>query len=228
MTKQTILVVEDDKSTAAMLTAALDEAGYCAVCADSIASATHLIKGHQPDLIVLDIRLPDGNGLELCEKIRKSGRLSTTPIIALTGMGEPHHKMQGFTTGVDQYLVKPIDLQEFVLWVTALLRRVEMDKDGNGLIADADLSINTEAQILCYKGQTVENLTKREFDLFLALVKESPKILSRRYIISKVWQTVAVENLVDTHIFNIRRKFPRELAAKVQSVPGKGFRYFNP
>lgn len=224
--KKTIVVVENDKNTAAMLATALDEAGYYAICTDSIASASRLIKGHQPDLIVLDLGLPNGNGLELCQKIRADSRLSATPIIALTGMREPTHSAKGFSAGANQYLTKPLDIREFVLRVTALLRRVEINKDGRGLIVDADLSINIDAQIVRYRGHIVKTLTKREFDLFMALAKKSPGILSRKLILSSVWHTVAVENLVDAHIFNIRRKVPRELAARIRSVPGRGFRYF--
>lgn len=226
-TKETIVVVQDDRGTAAMLTAALNEAGYHAVFADSIAAAGRLSEGHRPDLIVLDLNLSEGNGLELCRKVRADSRLSATPIIALTAMGEPQHKAKGYSTGAAHYLAKPLDIKEFVLWVTSLLQRVKVDKDGRGLVADADLSVNTDAQIVRYRNHIVETLTKREFDLFVALVKESPKILSRKRILSSVWHTVAVENLVDTHIFNIRQKVPRELAAKIQSVPGRGFRYFN-
>ena len=72
----------------------------------------------------------------------------------------------------------------------------------------------------------MEDLTAREFDLLLALVRQTPRIISRKGILEEIWRTAAVENLVDTHIFNLRKKLPKELAEKIQSVPGKGFRYY--
>lgn len=227
MTKKTIVVVEDDKNTGAMLATALREAGYYAICADSIAAASRLLKGRRPDLLVLDLNISEGNGLELCRKVRADRWLSTAPIIALTEMGEPHYKVKGFPPRAAQHHGNPPEVREFVLWVTALLLRAEIGKDGMGLTAGTNLSINMEAQIVLYRGHIVKTLTKREFDLFVALVKKSPRILSRKQILSSVWHTVAVENLIDAHIFNIRQKVPRELAAKIQSVSGRGFRYFD-
>lgn len=227
MTKKTIVVVEENSNTATVLTAAMGEAGYYAVCADSIAAAGRLLKGRRPDLLVLDLNISEGNGLELCRKVRADRWLSAAPIIALTEMGEPHYKVKGFPLRAAQYHGKPLDVREFVLWVTALLLRSEIGKDGMGLTVGTNLNINMEAQIILYRGRIVKALTKREFDLFVALVKKSPKILSRKQILSSVWHTVAVENLIDAHIFNIRQKVPRELAAKIQSVSGRGFRYFD-
>jgi len=91
--------------------------------------------------------------------------------------------------------------------------------------AGGDLSICAESRIVSYGGEMISNLTAREFDLFAFLATESPRIFSRAEIISKAWETVSVENLVDTHIYNLRRKLPPALAARLQSVPGRGFRY---
>jgi len=77
-----------------------------------------------------------------------------------------------------------------------------------------------------YKGMVINNLTEREFLVFYALVEHRPNILSRKFILSKVWNTIAVDHLVDTHIYNLKKKLPQELADKIQSVPGKGFRFF--
>ena len=91
--------------------------------------------------------------------------------------------------------------------------------------AEGELSICAESQVIRFGGEVIDNLTGREFDLLNFLVSESPRIFSRAGIILKAWKTVAVENLVDTHIYNLRRKLPPALAARLQSVPGRGFRY---
>jgi len=223
---KTILVVEDHKETAAMIKAALEEEGYKAACADSLRAGNHFLRTHRPCLLILDVHLPDGNGLQLCCRIRAHAELSKTPIIVLSGRDEMKDKKRGFAAGVDQYLTKPIVIDELMMWVRALLKRVEMDTRNGPLLTIGELEINTEAQILNYKDETVEDLTAREFDLLLALVKQTPRIISRKEILTEVWRTAAVENLVDTHIFNLRKKLPPELARKIQSVPGKGFRYF--
>lgn len=88
------------------------------------------------------------------------------------------------------------------------------------------LEIDVKAQMTKHKGKVVENLTRREFQLLYSLAKNSPKAMSREEILSQVWRTVAVGDLVDTHLFNMRKKLPSELAERSHLVPGKGFRYF--
>lgn len=225
---KTILIVEDDISTREMIRAALEDFGLSILSEATLAGAMEALKKGKPDLIILDIGLPDGNGLELCLFARGEEGFSKVPVIALTGRTELHDKKKGFDAGVDQYLEKPIVIEELAMWVKALFRRVEMDLHGGSMLTFGDMSICAESFVVSFRGNTVGNLTRREFDLFYFLVKSSPKVLSRDAIISEVWKTAAVPNLVDTHIFNMRRKLPRELAARVQSVPGKGFRYFQP
>ncbi|OGR68141.1 MAG: hypothetical protein A2081_02275 [Elusimicrobia bacterium GWC2_61_19] len=94
--------------------------------------------------------------------------------------------------------------------------------------AEGDLSICTESHMIRFGGEVIDNLTGREFALLVFLVNESPRIFSRAEIISRAWKTAAVENLVDTHIYNLRRKLPAALSARLQSVPGRGFRYLSP
>lgn len=220
-----ILIVEDNKETSEMIKAALEEAGFGTYCADGVKSAGAYLERQAPRLIVLDLCLPDGNGLELCCRVRDDVRLAGTPVIALTGQDALPQKEKGFSAGVDQYLTKPIAMGELQMWVKALLRRVSMDRAGGAVIALGDLEIDVKAQLLKYKNVLVENLTRREFELLQALVKSSPGILSRKEIVSGVWHTVAVDNLVDTHMYNMRSKLPPGLAARIQAVPGKGFRY---
>lgn len=222
-----ILIVEDHKETCDLLKAALDDAGFRSHCVGTVTAAKAYLNHHHPCLVILDMRLPDGHGLEVCCWVRNNEKLENIPIIALTGEDEIHHKQKGFSAGVDQYLTKPIVMDELVMWVQALLRRVAMDKSGGTVLTICALEIDVKAQIVKYRNKPVENLTRREFELLYAMAKNSPRIISRKEILSKIWRTVAVENLVDTHMFNLRNKLPPELASKLQSVPGKGFRYFD-
>lgn len=222
-----VLIVEDHKETCDMLEAALEEAGFKTVIAGSVKTAKEYIARRYPCLVILDLHLPDGHGLEVCSWVRSTGKLAGIPIIVLTGQDELRDKAKGFSAGVDQYLTKPIIMDELVMWVKALLRRVDMDKSGGAVLTVSDLQLDAKAQIVKYKSKPVENLTGREFELLYALAKNSPRILSRKEILSEVWHTVAVENLIDTHMFNLRNKLPPELSEKIQAVAGKGFRYFD-
>lgn len=219
------MVLEDHKETCDLLLAALEEEGFRVFCERTVAAAKDFLKREIPSLVVLDLSLPDGDGLQVCAWMKRDGRLENVPIIAFTGRDELSDKKKGFAAGVDQYLTKPIDMGEFVMWAKALLRRAGAEKSAGILTAD-DLEIDTGAQLLKYKGRSVANLTWREFSLLAALVRNSPRLLSRREILSEIWHTVAVDNLVDAHMYNLRRKLPRGLSERIQSVTGKGFRYF--
>jgi len=226
--RKTILAVEDHKETLNLIRAALESEGYEILGAQTLQDGLKLAESRKPDLIVLDLGLPDGHGLELCCKVRSSRALAAIPIIALTGEAELHQKKKGFEYGLDQYLTKPIEMEELVMWVKALLRRVDIER-GADLESKAygDVKLSLEAHLLTFRGKYTEDLTKREFELFSALIAASPRIFSRAEIIREIWKTESVENLVDTHIFNLRKKLPPELASRVESVPGKGFRYFS-
>ncbi len=222
-----ILLVEDHKETSVMLAAALEEAGFGVHCAGTVKAGKEFLGHNSPGLVILDLQLPDGCGLELCRWVRGMENLANIPVIALTGQDELKDKTKGFLAGVDQYLTKPIIMDELVMWVKALLRRVDMDKSGGAVLTLHDLQLDVKAQIVKYKNSPVGNLTTREFELLYALAKNSPRIFSRKDILAGVWRTVAVENLVDTHLFNLRKKLPPELSEKIQAVAGKGFRYLD-
>jgi len=222
-----ILIVEDHPETCELLRAAIEDAGYNAACAGNVKDALAYLRAGKPSLLILDVNLPDGSGLEVCAAARGSDGLADIPVIALTGRDKLADKERGFACGVDQYLSKPIVMDELVLWVKALLRRVAMDKSGGAELRIGALELNVKTQLARYSGKTVANLTRREFELLYALAKNSPAVMSRREILTQVWRTVSVENLVDTHLFNLRKKLPQELSRRVQAVAGKGFRYYD-
>lgn len=223
--RKVVLVVEDNEETCRMLSAVMEEAGFSVQRVGTVALAREYLKTNAPALIILDLVLPDGYGLDICSLVREDARLSVTPIIAITGQDDLLQKEKGFACGVDQYLTKPIDIEEVVLWAKALLRRVEMDKSGKAVVTVGDLQLNREAHLARYKGAIVSDLTSREFELLYALALNSPRVLTRGEILSQIWHTISVNNLVDTHLFNLRNKLPPGLAANIQAVPGKGFRY---
>jgi DNA-binding response OmpR family regulator len=224
---KTILVVEDHRETCEMIKAVLEESGFVSSCCATVVEALEFLTHNSPALMVLDLRLPDGDGLDICRHIRRTDRISGTPIIVFTGQDALVDKKKGFAAGVDQYLTKPIDMDELVMWVNALLQRVSMDKAGGMAFSLGELQMDAKAQLVRFRGRLMTDLTRREFELLYALAKNSPRVLPRREIIEAVWKTAAVDNLVDTHMFNLRKKLPPELSAKIHSVAGKGFRYLH-
>lgn len=224
--QKTVLLVEDDPRARAVLAEALAAAGYRVLEADGVQVALHLFRTHEPDLAVLDVDLPDGTGLDVCKGIRASKNLAATPVILLTGKGALDDKGAGFEAGADQYLVKPVKPSELLMWAGALLRRLKLDAGGGTELKAGSLVIDVAAHLVRWGEAVVSNLTVKEFELLCYLVKKRPQVVSRKQVLSNLWRTVAVDNVVDTHIFNLRRKLPREAADRVQSVPGKGFRYF--
>jgi DNA-binding response OmpR family regulator len=221
-----ILVVEDDAATRSMLRAVLEEDGHRVLESDGAAVGLHLFRTRKPDLAVLDVNLPDGDGMDLCRKMRSSPAQGSVPVIMLTAKSGMEDKLSGFDAGADQYLTKPICAKEFLMWVRALLRRVGLDKEEGPQLRCGDLIVDSKARIVAFKGQAIANLTGKEFDLIYHLVKKRPQVLSRKFILASLWHTVASEHLVDTHISNLRKKLPPEVSNRIQNVSGVGFRFF--
>ncbi|MBI4346792.1 MAG: response regulator transcription factor [Elusimicrobia bacterium] len=225
---QTVLMVEDDAVPRGALELVLKAKGYRVLVTDRVDAGWHLFLKENPDLCVLDIALPDGSGVDLCRKIREHKDRWFTPVILLTGKGELQTKAEGFDAGADQYLVKPVAPDELVMWVQALLRRVGFDqKERFSVVKAGDLEINEDAHLVLYRGTSLGGLTVKEFDLLLYLVKNRPRVLSREQLLKALWHTITVDQVVDTHLSNLRRKLPREVADRIQTVPGKGFRFMD-
>jgi DNA-binding response OmpR family regulator len=143
----------------------------------------------------------------------------------LTARGMLADKQAGFSSGADQYLVKPLQSAELKMWVDSLLRRVAVDKGERGRIHAGRLVIDPAALLASWDNVLIKKLTPKEFELLHYLVRRRPAVVSRREILSKLWHTVAADSLVDIHIHNLRHKCPPALAGRIQSVPGRGYRY---
>lgn len=223
---KTVLLVDDEESVRGPLRDVLAEAGFSVAEAGSLAQARRAVQDSLPALIVLDLELPDGSGLDLCRELRGDPAWSQAPIVMLTGRRRLEQKVEGFAAGTDQYLVKPVDPRELLLWVEALLRRIKLDHGEADRIEAGDLIVDAKAHVVRYKEHAIPNLTAKEFELLAFLVGRRPQVFSRKQLLTELWRTVVVENSVDMHLHHLRRKLPPELALRLQSVPGRGFRYF--
>ncbi|HBL19222.1 MAG: hypothetical protein A2X36_03110 [Elusimicrobia bacterium GWA2_69_24] len=220
-----ILLVEDDPQVRGPVKEVLAAGGLRVLEAETVQLGLHLFRTQAPDLVILDVHLPDGTGFSVCEAIRKSRCAPATPVIMLTAASKLEEKERGFSAGADHYLVKPVHPKELLMWVSALLKRLELDQEPRRTLAAEDLLIELDAQLVRFKGVEISGLTGKEFDLLYFLARSRPKILSRKYILSNLWHTITVDHVVDTHISNLRKKVPPELSDRIQSIPGKGFRY---
>lgn len=220
----TVLIVEDESDVTALLRAALSSEGYVLVDASTLADGWKYFETLRPDLVIADVGLPDGTGLTLCKKVRAHAVLSDTPFIILTGKEQLEDKEKGFAAGADHYLTKPLQIKELRLWVASLLRRIKYSDQGHGLLRVHDFLIDPQTHRVQVGEQVVGNLTRREFDLLYELVRQRPKVLSRQYILSAVWNTILRDNTVEVHVRNIRSKLGAA-APRVVTVPGVGYRF---
>lgn len=219
----TLLLVEDESSVREGFQAVLSAQGHRVIATDMVKTAWPIFLSQSPDLAILDLGLPDGSGLDLCSKIRAHPELGLTPVIILTAQSDFDCKRSGFEAGADQYLVKPLAADELVLWVNALLRRALQGEDES--IRAGECEVDLKTHLVRFRGAVISDLTPKEFELFYFLVKKQPQVLSRKYILTHLWHTVCVDQVVDTHLSKLRKKLPQELVDKIQSVPGKGFRF---
>lgn len=213
--------------TTGAIKASMKSAGHMVYCAPTAEKSMELALEVGPDLAILEATQPDGPGLDLCKELREHTRLTEMQILVISSDRSLHMKKRAFESGADCYLPSPIDHEELVLWTRALLRRARAARCATAWSAARRPlpEINLKARLVTYNGVLIQDLTHRELQLFHALYSQSPRVLSREALITEVWRTQAVPNLVDTHLFNLRRKLPPELAAKLRSIPGKGFRY---
>ena len=202
----TILVVEDETSIASFVAAYLRNAGYAVKTAASAQSALLQLAGESPALIVLDLNLPDGDGVELCRRIRKT---SDVPILMLTARDEDIDKIIGLEVGADDYMTKPFNPRELVARVKSILRRAapERRRAESEELQHGDLTINAGKREV-HVGDEEIRLAPKEFDLLWELLDHRGIVLTRDQLLERVWgYTFAGDTrTVDVHVRQIRRK----------------------
>jgi two-component system alkaline phosphatase synthesis response regulator PhoP len=222
-----ILVVDDDKEIVRLLRAYLEKAGYQVLVAHSGESALHVLRRERPDLVVLDLMLPDRDGWDVTRIVRGDECLAATPIIMLTARVEDHDKIVGLELGADDYVTKPFNPREVVARIRAVLRRVAGGAAPSRVIQVGGLTIDPDAHAVEAAGQTV-NLTPTEFGLLQALAEHPGHALTRLELIEKGlgYSYEGLERTVDSHIKNLRRKLDEAGlgGATIETVFGVGYR----
>ncbi len=213
-----ILVVEDDDRVASALQAALERAGYTVRrVADGGTALTTVGKGDL-DLVLLDLGLPDLDGLEVCRRIRSG---SGVPVIAVTAPGTERERVDGLRTGADDYVVKPFALAELLARIEAVLRR-SRPAGQNLTTTVGDVEIDADARRVTVDGEPVE-LTRKEYELLVLLVRRRGTVVERDEILRAVWETdwPGTGRTLDVHVASLRQKLHRP--DLVRTVRGVGY-----
>ena len=221
-TPHTILVVEDETSIASFVAAYLRNAGYTVKTAASAQTALITLAGETPALVILDLNLPDGDGVELCRRIRKT---SEVPILMLTARDEDIDKIIGLEVGADDYMTKPFNPRELVARVKSILRRAapERRRPESEELQHGDLTINSGKREV-HVGDEEIRLAPKEFDLLWELLDHRGIVLTRDQLLERVWgYTFAGDTrTVDVHVRQIRRKLGD--ASPIVTVWGVGYK----
>jgi DNA-binding response OmpR family regulator len=224
-----VLVVEDEPDVAEMMRYNLGKEGYEVRLAVNGTDALRQVKEARPDVILLDIMVPQLNGWEICRRLKQAPETASIPVIMVTGRVEEGDKVLGFELGADDYVTKPFSPRELVARVRAVTRRGRAGDEAAGQpLRAGDLEIDRQRFEVKMKGRLVE-LTRKEFDLLAALVRAPGRVFGREELLDLVWgQDGFVEpRTVDVHVARLRGKFAAARAPEpgIETVRGVGYRF---
>ena len=222
---QRVLIVEDEADIRDLLVFHLEREGYHVTKSKSGAEAVRLAHASPPDLVLLDLMLPEMDGLEVCRRLRRDPVTQAIPIVMLTARGDEVDRVLGLEMGADDYVVKPFSPRELIARIRAVLRRAR-PAPGTAPITVGRLSIDPAAHTVTVGGAPV-TLTRREFDLLRALVEARGRVLSREFLLDHVWGYTAAGEIesrtVDVHVRRLRQKLGPE-GQRIGTVTGVGYR----
>ncbi len=227
--RRSILLVDDEVGIAQPLASALEREGFSTTVVGTAAEALLAAKRLDPDLVLLDLGLPDGSGFDVCRELRSSSR---TPVIMLTARGEEADRVAGLELGADDYVVKPFSAREVVARVRAVLRRTEADQaTESGQIEIGGIGLDQDRHIATLDGDPV-NLSRKEFELLRTLMRSAGSVLTREALIEEVWDMnwFGSTKTLDVHMSSLRKKLgddPRD-PRYIHTLRGVGFRFTGP
>ncbi|HIX37923.1 MAG TPA: response regulator transcription factor [Candidatus Blautia pullistercoris] len=214
---KTILIVEDEKDIAEMLSVFLENEGYRTVSAYDGLEGLRLFGKERADLVILDILLPKLDGFSLCKEIR---RKSDVPMIMLTALSDEDSQIKGYNLMIDEYVTKPFSIGVFLKKVAAVLRRRENPR--TELLSWGDISMDRESHTVKVKEQEVY-LTGREFELLALFLADPHRIMTKDYIMEKLWKYEygCEDGIIYTHIKNLRKKIGEDV---IKTIRGVGYK----
>jgi phosphate regulon transcriptional regulator PhoB len=220
-----VLIVEDEPDIRDLLAFHLEREGYHVTRSRSGADALRQVRARPPDLILLDLMLPELGGLDVCRRLRQDPRTASVPIVMLTARGEEVDRILGLELGADDYIVKPFSPKEVVARVRAVLRRAGA-RDGAAPVVSGRIVIDSDRHTVQVDAAAIE-LTPKEFDLLRALAEARGRVLSRAFLLDRVWGYASAGEIesrtVDVHVRRLRMKLGDE-GQRITTVKGVGYR----
>ncbi len=218
-----ILLVDDEVDVLEFLSYNLRREGFTVSTASNGKDAIEKAREVKPHLIILDVMMPEMDGIATCEEIRQIPVLKNTLVIFLTARGEDYSQIAGFDAGADDYVAKPIKPKVLISRVKALLRRFKPEGLQQESIAVKDFLIDSEKYIVVNKGEEI-TLPKKEFELLRLLASRPNKVFTRDEIFSKIWgdQVIVGDRTIDVHVRKIREKIGLE---NIRTVKGVGYKF---
>jgi DNA-binding response OmpR family regulator len=227
--RATLLLVEDDPVVRTFLADNLTADGYEMLVADTARDALRALEFHRPDLAIVDLRLPDGSGLDLLRRVRDADGISsrldpTLPLIVLTGSAGELDRIRGFELGADDYVAKPFAYSELKLRIGAVLRRTH-ERLNRGLLRVGELEIDPAARVATLRGRRLPLATK-EFALLRALATAPTTVFTKEELLREIWgyRSPGQTRTLDAHACRVRRKLARHGDRFIVNVWGVGYR----
>ncbi len=226
MAKRMLLLIEDEESIAEPLEQALTREGFDVVWAATAAAGMEAFRARMPDVVLLDVMLPDGDGREVLRDIRAA---SGVPVLMLTARGEEIDRVLGLELGADDYVTKPFSVAELVARLRAILRRsAAAPAAAEGVLVVGDVALNRETRVVTRAGEQIE-LTVKEFDLLCVLLEQAGKVIRRNELMNEVWDVnwFGSTKTLDVHVSSLRKKLGDDPGDPryVHTVRGVGFRF---
>ncbi|HEX3107444.1 MAG TPA: response regulator transcription factor [Thermoanaerobaculia bacterium] len=221
-----IALIEDDNDIAFTVRLNLEREGYTVTVFGRGNDGLHAVQRGGFDFVILDLNLPDLDGLTICRELRRDPRTQAIPIMMLTARGSERDRVTGLELGADDYLTKPFSVRELVARVAAVWRRARVAPEDPSMYEDGEIKID-EKSFRVFRHGTEVKLAKKEFELLWLLVRNKGSVISRDRILSEVWHmSDEVETrTVDAHIRNLRKKIGPD---RISTVVGFGYRYDPP
>ena len=229
MTRRKVLLIEDEESISEPLATALAREGFDVVTAATAAEGLEAFRTRSPDLVLLDVMLPDGDGRDLLREIRASSRV---PVIMLTARGEEMDRVVGLELGADDYVTKPFSAAELVARMRAVLRRAGGERPaGDTALEAGDVRMDLARRLVTRGGEPVE-LTVKEFELLRVLLESAGRLVRRGDLMSEVWDPNwwGSTKTLDVHVSSLRKKLGDDPSSPryIHTARGIGFRFASP
>lgn len=223
MAKKKILVVDDEQDLLDLIEYNLRKEGFEVLKAENGETGIELAKQENPNLVLLDIMMPNMDGLEVCERMRKDTNLKHIPIIFLTARSDEKTEVEGLNKGADDFITKPISTTKLISRIKAVLRRIDENEQQVQVLVVHDLEIDKDRYVVS-RGEEEFQLPRKEFELLYYLARKRGKVRDRQTLLNKVWgdNIYVVDRTVDVHVRKIREKLGDHY---IETVKGVGYRF---